>query len=89
VVGIPQKHNSSFIIDANNDSGLGEPSGQMAAAKSFSDLFLEGSPARKHENAYPLIKEKIKQINSKYITTSSPNNANSARKKNDVSPHST
>jgi|LauGreDrversion4_2_1035121.scaffolds.fasta_scaffold1752669_2 hypothetical protein len=60
VVGIPQKHNSSFILDATNDVGLAENPGKLMATKSFSDLYLEGSPARKYENAFPQLKDKIK-----------------------------
>ncbi len=76
------------MLDANHENPMGaspvDPS--QPSMKSYSNLYLEGSPIRKHENAYFQMKEKIKHINSKYVTHSPT--ANSARKKgtNPVEP---
>lgn len=78
------------MVDVTHNENLAENlGGQQPSAHSYSNLYLEGSPVRKYENTYFQMKEKIKSINLKYITQSSPT-ANSARKKNgEVNGHST
>jgi hypothetical protein len=74
------------MLDGNHEipMGVGPVDPTQPSMKSYSNLYLEGSPVRKHENAYFQMKEKIKQINSKYVTHSPT--ANSARKKGTTNP---
>lgn len=74
------------MLDANHESqmGVGPVDPTDPSIKSYSNLYLEGSPVRKHDNAYFHMKEKIKNINNKYVTHSPT--ANSARKKGATNP---